>query len=155
MADLTASDVTVTVKAMANVQGGKPVKIHFAELSFGNGAKTYPTGGIPLPGIGEFGLKSRMDWISVVSTSTPDGFVWMIDQVNNKLLGYTQGVTVNAAGAGTLDDFPVSSGPGSSTISVGLAGGSAGTHRLGPLKELQGGVAAPAATKINVIAVGG
>lgn len=92
---------------------------------------SYPTGGESLAAA-DIGLRA----IDSIRVDPKSGLVFEYDYTNSKLLAYAQGVTVGAAGAATLDDFPISAGPGASTISVSLtnSGGSA-THNLGALKE--------------------
>lgn len=86
MADLTASDVTVTVTARTNI--GKR-RIATGTIAFGNGALTYPTGGVPLPAIGSFGLirnleSFELDGSNVVATE----YLCRYDKTNHKLALY-------------------------------------------------------------------
>ena len=83
MADLAATDITLT-------RGG-PYKLgkltsDFVLLTFGDGAKTYPYGGIPLPAIGNLGWKYTGDLI--ITGPDEDNIIWKYDATNNKLKGY-------------------------------------------------------------------
>ena len=111
---------------------------------------SYPTGGESLTAA-DLGLRT-IDFINIESKS---GLVFEYDYTNYKVLAYAQGVTVGAAGAATMDDFPVSAGPGASTISVSLtnSGGSA-THNLGALKECPSTNDLSTITGVRVFAIG-
>ena len=83
MANLAATDITLT-------RGG-PYKLgkltsDFVLLTFGDGAKTYPYGGIPLPAIGNLGWKYTGDLI--ITGVDEENIVWKYDATNNKLKGY-------------------------------------------------------------------
>lgn len=93
---------------------------------------SYPTGGEPLTAA-NIGLGS----IQMILFQQTKGIVYEYDFTNNKVLAYVPGVTVGAAGAVTLDDFPLSGVGSTTTTSVSLTstGGSA-THRFGVMKEV-------------------
>ena len=93
---------------------------------------SYPTGGESFTPA-DLGMKT----IDLIQIHSKSGLIFEYDYTNKKVLAYSQGVSVGAAGAATLDDFPVDAGPGASTISVSLtnSGGSA-THNFGTLKEV-------------------
>lgn len=82
MADLAASDVSVTIGQGDNdrmVLGNKAI---FANLAFGDGAKTYPAGGIPLPSIGHY------DFFHAIRFAPPvflAGYLYHVDIANHKL----------------------------------------------------------------------
>ena len=83
MANLAATDITLT-------RGG-PYKLgkltsDFVLLTFGDGAKTYPYGGIPLPAIGNFGWHYSGDMM--ITGPDEDNIIWKYDAVNHKLKGY-------------------------------------------------------------------
>ncbi len=57
MPDLQASDITVSMDPGYDVDtapDGRVGMIAYATLAFGDGSKTYPAGGIPMPGPGYF-----------------------------------------------------------------------------------------------------
>lgn len=153
MADLTAANVTVTVLKKRIAGGRKRAR---CKIVFGDGALTYPTGGVPMPAFGSFGMKRFLDYFILTDPDDAQGIMWKYDQETNKLRAYIQGVVVSAAGAATLDDFPLNTAtdPLASTRSVSLDNAAgAGTHYLGRQKELVNTQAPPAQT-LYVEAVG-
>ena len=150
MADIAVTDVTATKVGKTEI--GKTVKSHVMDLAFGNGTLTYPVGGIPLS-VAKLGLAREVRSVQIVGA--PDGFVYKWDHVNNKIQIYVQGVLVGAAGAVTMDDFPVTAGVGASTISVSLtnSGGSA-THNFGALKQVPDTNDLSTITGVHVFAIG-
>lgn len=152
MPALAATDVTVTIEDKQRVARKKR---HRVKLTFGDGALTYPAGGVPMPAFGKFGMYRNLDYLILTDHNDAEGIIWKYDQDNKKLRGYAQGVTVGAAGAAVLDDFPISAGVGASSArSIGLdsAAGSS-TIGLGVLKELLT-TDAPAAQTLFAEAVG-
>ena len=92
---------------------------------------SYPTGGEA--------FTARQLGLSVVDTllvGPHNGMIFEANIAGLLIEAYVQGVEVGAAGALTMDDFPVT-GVGAGTISMSLTntGGSA-THRFGSLKEV-------------------
>lgn len=152
MAAIAVTDVTATKIGKSEI--GKVSKTHVMDLAFGDGALTYPTGGVPLS-TSLLGMKREVLAVQICDAMSADGFVYKWDKTNNKILIYTQGVLVGAAGAVAMDDFPITAGVGTdAAISVSLTGSAgAGTHRLGPLKELAS-TDTPAATTLRVIVRG-
>lgn len=86
MADLAASDVTVTINDR---------KIHGSQrnvdvtIAFGNGTLEYPTTGVPLPAIGSFGMTKKLDYVNLYQPTDSAGHNWYIDITNSviKILG--------------------------------------------------------------------
>ena len=152
MAAIAVTDVTATLVGKTEI--GKVSKTHVMDLTFGNGTLTYPTGGIPLS-TSLLGMKRNVDAVQICDASAADGFVYKWDKTNNKILIFTQGALVGAAGAVAMDDFPVTAGVGTdAALSLSLTGSAgAGTHRWGGLKELAA-TDTPAATTLRVIVRG-
>lgn len=152
MADIAVTDVVATKIGKSEI--GHVSKSHVMDLVFGDGSLTYPTGGVPLS-VSLLGMKRNVDAVMICDASHGDGFVYKWDKTNNKILIYTQGVLVGAAGAVAMDDFPITAGVGTdAAISVSLTGSAgAGTHRWGGLKELAA-TDTPAATTLRVIVRG-
>lgn len=156
MADLAATNVTLTNAAgeaftLADLTIVGRSKRGVVKIAFGNGALTYPSGGVPMPAIGAFGMLRDLN-MKVYSGEA--GIQWDYDKTNNKLRGYIPGVVVSAAGSATLDDYPLNPTSDALTsaqsISLGNSAG-AGTYYLGKMKELGGGPTgsqAPAATTL-------
>jgi len=94
MVALVAADVTVTVEKRVIESQRKRNRV---KLVFGDGAKTYPTGGIPMPAKGLYGLVRELEALAFYDQSHADGFVYKYDRVNNKMLIYAeQAVATNA-----------------------------------------------------------
>ena len=61
MPALAAANVTVAVPAKY-ARFKESGRLHvYGTIAFGDGALTYPTAGIPLPAIGQFGMKVRLE----------------------------------------------------------------------------------------------
>lgn len=153
MADLAAANVTITVEERT-IQGRK--KRNRVKIAFGDGALTYPTNGVPMPAYGSFGMLRNLDYLNIFDSDDASGIIWKYDKDNNKLRAYQQGITVGAAGAATVDDFPLdtTADPLATAVSVSLTNNTgAGTKYMGKLKELVNTLA-PAAQTIYAEAVG-
>ena len=151
MPAIAVTNVTATMVGKSEI--GKVSRSHVMDLAFGDGALTYPTGGIPLS-TSLLGMKREVQAVQIVDESSADGFTYKWDRVNNKILIYTQGVAFGAAGAATLDDFPLSAGVGvTSGRSISLDNGATSPVRLGGQKELAS-TDTPAATTLRVIVRG-
>jgi hypothetical protein len=81
MVALAASDFTVVVERKEIVA---PQRRYRVKLTFGDGAKTYSTGGIPLPAIGKFGMKRFLQFLNLVDNSF-DGSTWKWNRTNSTL----------------------------------------------------------------------
>ena len=138
MADLASSDVTVTTQPSdVEILGRK--KYAICTIVFGDGALTYPSGGVPMPAVGYFGMLRQIDSLQIFDQGA-SGIVWTYDKTNRKLRGYIEGVTVSAAGSATLDDYKLNSTNDvtvKNEISMSFSNdATAGTYYLGQLKEL-------------------
>lgn len=93
---------------------------------------SYPTGGEAFTAR-QLGL-SVLEELRIYPRS---GLVFEPDVSGLKVLARVPGVTVGAAGAVTVDDFPVAAGTpvGASAFSIGLGTGST-THRFGAMPEV-------------------
>lgn len=63
MADLAKTDVTVTLSPKQRFFPPLPVTLSFPVVAFGDGAKTYPTNGVPMPA-GLFGMKKAINYVA-------------------------------------------------------------------------------------------
>ena len=99
MANLGASDVTVTINSRRRVNGRNFFNV---TLAFGNGVKQYPSGGIPLT-IGNLGCPNIVESVDVTDVSGAT-YPWNYDVTNKKLVGTNQtkvlGKYTNTTGAG-------------------------------------------------------
>lgn len=97
MADIAASDVTVTVQD--RTIAGKPARRrHRVSIAFGDGALTYPANGIPLPNATKFGMARSVDRLSLIDAANADGLMYKVDHANKKIRIYFP--TQQTAGAG-------------------------------------------------------
>lgn len=152
MVDLVAADVTVTIEERTIVAKKRRNRV---KIAFGNGTLTYPSGGVPMPAAATFGMVRNLDYLTVFDENDASGITWKYDKEGNKLRAYVQGVTLDAAGAGVLDDFPVSAGFGvTASRSMGFVGAAAGANKLGVLHEATAASDAPAAQVLYAEAVG-
>lgn len=92
MAAITSSDVTVTVRYRERI--GKKTRV-MATVSFGDGALTYPSGGVPLPAKSYFRLSS-IDAFHIEAPSG-NGYVYKYDAANHKIKMF-QTATLTPAG---------------------------------------------------------
>lgn len=83
MADLTANDVTVTLTDQ-DVDFMTFNKVVMPKIAFGDGAKTIPAGGIPLPDLNHFGLHKEIKRGRVEHQA--DGYIYRVDRENHKLM---------------------------------------------------------------------
>jgi len=80
MAALTSADVTLTKIKKQRVG---LMRESLYKVAFGDGAKTVPTNGVPLPVLGLFGLK-RVDFHQLAPV-TVNGYQYRYDEVNHSL----------------------------------------------------------------------
>jgi hypothetical protein len=93
MPDLTASDVTIAL-SLRNIED-RPGMLRrvFPNLTFGNGALTYPAGGIPLPAKEQFGFRKAL--VHATIQGPVNAYVYKYDLTNHKLLIYQGGSPTN------------------------------------------------------------
>jgi hypothetical protein len=82
MADLAVGDVTYTLVNARKT--GDSRNLNRVQLAFGNGALTYPAGGIPIS-IGKLGCPTVVESMVVVDKGT-SGYSFMYDQSASKLV---------------------------------------------------------------------
>lgn len=98
MADLTAANVSVDQPVVIDRSMDKYLRT-FPKITFGNGALTYPAGGIPLPDKSNFGL--NFECLRAYVEQPANGLIYHIDRTNWKLrifksAGFTPAGTVSA-----------------------------------------------------------
>jgi len=116
MPDIAATDVTYTRERVVDKDG---LACWTGSVAFGDGALTYPTGGIPADK-GQFGFARFVDSF-LITESNGNGFVYEYDK-SAETIRILQGDNNNASD--------------------------------GPLVELAGGSATPAAATLQVTATG-
>lgn len=81
MADLASTDVTYSITKRSKLEDGR--SLVYATLTFGDGALTYPSGGIPLTKA-KLGCPVTIDELVLVDGANY-GYVWDYDAANLKL----------------------------------------------------------------------
>lgn len=117
---ITATEVTVAI-SQRDVEDRPGFLRHvIADLTFGDGTDTYPTGGIPLPAIGVFGFKRSIS-IGLVEQPVQANtlFHWVYDRTNHTLMatGVSE-FSAPSAGATRFYEIPATSAPPNQTIRV-------------------------------------
>jgi hypothetical protein len=167
MTDFASTDVTITV-LKSRILRGSPGGIRFntVKIAFGNATLTYPSGGVPMPGFGKFGMNQELEYcITLESGDDATGILWKWDFSNKKLRGFIQGAVISGAASATLDDYPMdgTADPyahadrqvGNGVLSLGLGNTTAaGVVYFGAFKEFLAAEHAPAAQVIHAVAVG-
>lgn len=114
MADLAATDVSFTpydrvaspLAPARRIEGGAtPRMVDFGVIAFGDGALTYPTGGIPI----DHNRLSMPVFIEEIrfpdATDGGSGTLWQFDIVNQTIRGYSAlGTEISGAVAATTLD---------------------------------------------------
>lgn len=83
MTALASTDVTITVDSADRHVLGK-LRMASGSIAFGDGALTYPNGGVEMPAIGNFGMSKEVKNLSVVDASGY-GLLYRYDQTNRKV----------------------------------------------------------------------
>lgn len=81
MANIAASDITVTFLDKRRHDGRSYFNV---QLAFGDGALTYPAGGVPIT-IGKLGCPNVIESLTVYDKGT-SGYAWTYDRTNLKLV---------------------------------------------------------------------
>lgn len=86
MTAIASTDVTITLSAQnRDIVPGARKNVSLVTIAFGNGALTYSTGGVPLPAIGNFGMKKQLQGMLI---QQPYGslFDFRYDATNHKIV---------------------------------------------------------------------
>jgi hypothetical protein len=152
MADLVAADVTVTVDERTIVGKKRRNRV---TITFGDGAKTYPAGGVPLPAFGSFGHIRNLDYLTIFDVDDASGIMWKYDRTNNKLRGYRQGVrTGSTAAADSTSGALLENMAAAETTLRGMGTAIDVDIDLGLLRELTSAGNPPAAQTLQAEATG-
>ena len=154
MAAITAADVTVTVNQQDRDCAGVDAFKNFtlATVAFGDGSLTYPTGGVPLPAIGSFGLHKGIDFVAIQQPYN-NGAVYKFDIANHKIVVMTPSVrtgstAIEACANGALIENSVGA-----EQTARLSGVAIDTNiDLGPMREI--GNLAIAAITLKLLIIG-
>lgn len=98
MVALTSADVAVTQMDTARKSIAGKKKRFRVKLVFGDGALTYPAGGVPMPSFGRLGMVRLLDGLVNIESASDDSNQYKYDLVNNKVRIYigTTGVEMGA-----------------------------------------------------------
>jgi hypothetical protein len=148
---LTASDVTVTIsnRHKERIAGGMRKVI--ADIKFGDGAETYPTGGVPLPAKEQFGFKREIA-LGMIEQPSANGFVYKFDRSNHKIKIFTMGFVTSATGSSLIQgNAPFVENSAGADTQMMIAGATVAdtTYDMGPLIELPAALA-PAEVTLRV-----
>jgi hypothetical protein len=102
MADLAKTDVTVTVSTTVLpvwYPQGRQKQIAVS-IAFGDSAKKYPVGGVPMPSIDNFGMVRNLAGLLLQG---PTGLQCGYDPTNNKLIIYSHSHVLNVAQGASAD----------------------------------------------------
>lgn len=118
MAALDSSDVTITITETS--LAGTPPKRHVRGTIAIAGVDTYPTGGIPLPVIGLFGMIRQLDELRVSGqAAATTQYVYQYDRTNHTLQLFEEEA---AAAGGPLLECDTSEVPGARTLDFAAVG---------------------------------
>ena len=118
MADIAAGDVVYTLNKKRKEDSS--LKVFDMTVAFGDGALTYPSGGIPLTAA-KMGCPNSIVSLSMVSPASSNGFVYKYDLANNKIRIY-QGDNDNAADAPLIELVAATATPAAATLTVEVVG---------------------------------
>lgn len=117
MPDVAASNVTyVVLNKEVNDSSNRVVDL---TVAFGDGALTYPAGGIPLTA-SRMGAPNRIISGAITSPASANGYVYKYDQANNKVRIY-EGDN-NAVADGPLVELTGSAAPAATTLYLSVRG---------------------------------
>lgn len=85
MADIAASDVTYTL--IKKTVEDSSMRDFVMTVAFGDGALTYPSGGIPLTA-GKLGCPNQVLSLVIFSPASSNGYTYKYDAANNKIRIY-------------------------------------------------------------------
>jgi hypothetical protein len=158
MADIAAGDLTYTIVKSRKEESGH--KVLNLTVAFGDGALTYPSGGIPLTAA-KMGCPNQILSVVIDGPASGDGIVYKYDKANNKIRMYkgashahdflVKGGTA-AAGTDAINIKSTIIGKESATDATNLAADVAtkGGVQLSGQNSLGENSAAPAATTLYI-----
>lgn len=142
MTALAATDVSVSIPPTdRNIVSDSPKLISLATITFGDGALTYPTGGVPMPDKAQFGFCRQIQHI-IIQQPVSIGFVFRYDQADHKMKILTQGVVTGSTSVTTSANGALVENSASAEGVVRLYGTAVDTtYDLGALIELPAAIA--------------
>jgi len=115
MADIAASDVTVTIltRVKEKLRWRNKVKI-----TFGNATLTYPSGGVPMPAIGAFGFTGVLENLIITDDDDAQGVLHKWNAEANKIKAWfpTQQITSTSGNRVGVEYTAATTAPAATTI---------------------------------------
>jgi hypothetical protein len=155
MAAILSTDVTVSVATDKRdiAHGAAQKNISIADVTFGDGSLTYPSGGVPLPAIGEFGFQREIQ-LGLIEEAPANGFHYKFDRENHTIKIFTQGVTTSSTAADANENGALVENSAAAEATVRLPNTVADTtYDLGAMIELPVTIA-PAAATLRMLLIG-
>jgi len=151
MTALASADVSVSIPAQdRNIIPSASRIISMPEITFGDGALTYPTGGVPLPDKSMFGFKKAIEFVEIQQPPA-NGFVYKYDQANHKIKIFTQGAVTGSTAAADSTSGALAEDSAGAETAVRLMGSSVDTtYDLGGMIELPATIA-PAEVTLKLL----
>lgn len=118
MAALTADDVNITIVPEDVDFTHQLRKMNVVSITFGDGSKTYPTGGVPLPDKARFGTGKDIRFMSIAQPL--NGYVYAYDRTNHKLKIFY--CDYDASSDGALIEVPSTHAPAATTLEALVLG---------------------------------
>ncbi len=118
MADIAAGDVTYTLLNKEVADSG--MRVFRMTIAFGDGALTYPSGGIPLTAA-KMGCPNEIRSVDLFSPASANGYVYKYSQSNNKIRIY-QGDNNNASDAELVELVAATAAPAAATLYAEIRG---------------------------------
>jgi len=119
MPDIASTDVAYVELSRPVIDGPARTMRHLS-IAFGDGALTYPAGGVPLDN-GQLGMGTQLDSLLIEDADNSDGFLYKYDRANNKIRIY-QGDNDNAADAPLIELVSGVATPAATTLTVEVKG---------------------------------
>lgn len=152
MPDLAAADVTYTITSQRISRTRRTVE---ATVAFGDGALTYPSGGVPLTK-GKLRMKRDLIALDITDPGNANGLTYKWDKTNNKLRVYKPTsfiITHNASAAATTVRTSLVAAK-NKIEAVSPSVGNTDVKLAAEAIELIAATDAPAAATLKVIALG-
>lgn len=160
MANIAAGDVSYSfIKQRVGIQS---LQTNLVQLSFGDGAKTYPAGGIPIT-IGNLGCPTEVQSLRV-SSNGGSGYSFSYDRTNQKLMMFLPGAhshPLSLKNAAVADGATTRVNAGTNllgantgsdiTIAGGGANGGVGSGGNVPATEISGTAIAAQVIEVEVL----
>lgn len=101
MPGLAASDVTVTPQTNIGLNPyiHGPKRYCSVKVTFGDGALTYPSGGVPMPTYEKWGMTRNLETVLLDDPGSASAYIFKYDRANNKLRMYGAGAEVTTGDA--------------------------------------------------------